>query len=457
MRREIERRSALIACGGLVLGLATPHAPLIFLCAAGVFLLNSLQSRVVFAVFLFVGLLMSPAAPANKIIEQEVFKGFVTVASVPRLYEGRQTCEVDSGGQMLVLFAPAEADLVLGDRIEIAGYAKPLSETGEAYWLSRGVIGVLEPVGMGVTRRGSAFAVIASKWRRGFLDFTEQRLDPRLAKAVDALCFNVDTQLDERFKDQLQRSGTVHIISASGLHVLILASGLFFAMSWLPLPRSWQLVILIAVLLLYATATGLRPPIIRSVVMSTFLLSAYLFRREPDLLSALAVAAVGYLLWQPRAIFDIGFQLSFVVVGALAMFVRYEPHSGKMRERLTQGLGTAVKASFVATIASAPLVAYHFGQISVASIPANLLIAGVLPFITLGALASFAVAGLAPALAAGIMVALVQPLTAWVAAVVSWFGDQGWAVLKVPEFSPYWIPVIYALILLLWRPRARPA
>jgi competence protein ComEC len=249
----------------------------------------------------------------------------------------------------------------------------------------------------------------------------------------------------------------VHIVSASGLHVGLIALLLLWALSLFPIPRWLQLAVLACVLALYAVASGLHPPVVRASIMAFVLAAAYLVRREPDMMSALALAAVVQILWDARAVFDPGFQISFVVVAAFALFsFRASAPKGSPREKLKLNLRNGLGGAILATVASAPLAAYSFGSVSFTSVVANLAIVVVLPVLVVGAmlahLLSFAVAPLG----VGLMVGLVGPLAGWLDFVTESLGGE-WAAVSVPAFSGYWLLLVYGLMLVLWRPRLRPA
>ena len=97
-------------------------------------------------------------------------------------------------------------------------------------------------------------------------------------------------------------TGTVHILAISGLHIGIIIflllvlreSGLF--------------------LLFYSFVTGLRPSVIRAVIMGTTFLLSFLVKKEYHVYNSLGLAAIIILAIWPWQVFDVGFQLSFLSV-----------------------------------------------------------------------------------------------------------------------------------------------
>ena len=458
----------------LIVGLVSLEQPLLILLVVGaVRVANGPGWKLaVLGSFLF-GIIFWPS-PVLRVGDERPFLAEATVDTIPINVKAITRCVIESGGNQYVLdyfrtrpigrghdfkIITTGPHLSRGDVIKIKGTVLPLSPGQRAVNLFRNVSGIVRPETDGITviRRGPLLFQAGVFWRDSFREFSISKLEPRASAALNALCFNDTSELDVRTYLNLQRSGTVHIISASGLHVLIFALGLNVALGFLPIPRGLRLLIIGVILLLYSVGAGMRPPVVRSVAMAGILgLSSYL-RREPDLLSALGITAFGYLLWRPFHVYDIGFQLSFVTVAALGMFVQLSDDESKRAvKRLWDGVLQVSKASLVATIASAPLTAYYFGMVSLVSIPANVLIALTLPALTLSAFFAHAIAGLLPALATGIMIVIVQPLTGWVLWVTEAFGSLSFAAAEVPAFSPWWMIPYYALLLAFWKPKPRP-
>ncbi len=458
---EWTSRPLLLGMAGLLVGMvSTIHVwHIVFLFP---FLAVCRNNRAFVALFigLILGFIRAPLSPVETSAEVRSFQGKAHVIQVPQNTSRGMRVMIESGSSRYLLRVNRDADISFGDLVEVRGEVVPLPEQSAKYWNGQGVSSSIQAdTHPRVLRRGWPIWRWALYMRRSFVAYTDSTLDDRAANVVDALCFNVDAELDQGFRDALRRSGTVHIISTSGIHVMIVAVALAWLLQLLPLPRWSLLVVLAAVLLLYAGAAGFRPPAVRAVVMALIVACAYAFRREGDGLSAWAFAASINLLWTPEVIRDIGFQLSFVIVGALVMFAhlpRTEPSD------LLGNIGKSVKAllwaSVVATLGSAPLVAYAFGQVSLVSIFANLAIELVLTPIMVVALIAWlasSIPGVGPPLCAGLMQVVVEPLTGYLIMMVHVFGDPEWAAIKVPEFNAYWLVLIYGVGILLWRPRSR--
>ena len=455
MRTEIERRPAVIACLALVVGMAAGLSLINAVFILPFLWLRGFSPRAIAAVGFALGVILTPREPPPTPLNQAFVNGPGIIVSVPEVSAGgrRSIVRLETGDYFL--YHEASSMLSLGDEISVKGVIKPLTE-GSDWARRKGISGQVVPNELRVLKPGSDFARLGLAWREGFLGFCRSTMGAPAAQAVGALCFNAGGQLDRETKLNLQRSGTMHIISVSGLHVMIFALGLSGLLSVFPVPRIAQLGLLILLLAIYATATGLQPPVVRSAVMAAIVFCAYIVRREPDLLSALAIAALVFLLWNPASILDIGFQLSFVTVGMLALYLKPAdaPETGLAARQWFQVRRLAV-ASVVASAGSAPIVAYHFGIVSIISVLANLLIVAALAPVTLLALASFGISFVSLALSVGLMRLVVEPLTGWILLVVNVLGSLPFAAVEVPPFNGYWLVPIYAAMLLTWRKHVR--
>jgi len=115
------------------------------------------------------------------------------------------------------------------------------------------------------------------------------------------------------------KTGTAHILAISGMHIGVIAAIFMFTFKMLPMDRRFRLGMTAILLIGYALMTGGRPSVIRATIMAVVLLGGYMFERESDSINLLGLAAFILLLMNPFYLFDVGFQLSFVCVGAIFM------------------------------------------------------------------------------------------------------------------------------------------
>ena len=207
-----------------------------------------------------------------------------------------------------------------------------------------------------------------------------------------------DEAIAAAVKSDFQRSGLAHLLAVSGQNVLLLCTLVLALGALAGLPLRARLAAAIVLVAIYVPLAGAGPSIQRAGVMGIAGLVAALAGRPASRWYALGLAAAVTLALNPLAAGEPGWQLSFAAVAgllALAPGLR----DALTRRRVRVPLAEVAAITVAATAATAPLMALHFEQVSLASLPANLLAAAVVaPVMWLGMIA-IALAQLAPALA----------------------------------------------------------
>ena len=184
---------------------------------------------------------------------------------------------------------------------------------------------------------------------------------------VAAMALGDKSALTHEIRDTYSVSGASHVLALSGLHL-----GIIYGLLWLLLPhRRWpavsQTVILIAIWL-YVLLVGMPVSVVRSAVMLTVYGILSIAHRNKMSVNALAFTAIVMLLWNPEWLFDIGFQLSFMAVLAILLFVPVfeDMFSAQylQEHRWFRRVWGLVAVSVSAQIGVAPLIAYYFGRLS---------------------------------------------------------------------------------------------
>ncbi|WP_343565507.1 ComEC/Rec2 family competence protein [Sphingobacterium sp.] len=192
-----------------------------------------------------------------------------------------------------------------------------------------------------------------------------------------ALLYGFRSDIDEETLRAFTNTGTIHVLSVSGMHVAVLfgfLSLVFRFVTLRPMLRWLPFVITFSVIWLYAFIAGLDPPIARSAIMISFVLSSQYFKRNSSSLNALVAAATVILLCSPRALGDVGFQLSFLAVLGMILFLPIFEKIIVVKKPLMRFFRDAVSISIAAQILTTPLTLYYFGRFPTYFLLANLLV-----------------------------------------------------------------------------------
>jgi competence protein ComEC len=194
--------------------------------------------------------------------------------------------------------------------------------------------------------------------------------------------------------NQLYRdSGLFHILSISGLHMVIMAGAVFVSLRFLLalVPRlaldhaikKWAAVGALIGALGYLLISGVAFATVRSYIMVTIMLLAVLFDRPALALRNVALAALVILVIWPQSLLDPGFQMSFATTTAIiAAFEAWherrrtrdhEPLALGVLGRLVRAVGAIMATTLVASLAVAPFAIYHFHTSQQFALLANVL------------------------------------------------------------------------------------
>ncbi|MDE5997736.1 MAG: ComEC/Rec2 family competence protein [Muribaculaceae bacterium] len=201
------------------------------------------------------------------------------------------------------------------------------------------------------------------------------------ADFLKAILMGDKTGLDENTRLTFAQGGLAHMLALSGLHIGILAG--FFLLLMMPIrlvgQYKWGYILALIVLWFYVALTGFAYSSVRACIMTTFAFIGIVVERKNFGGNALSSACLLIMLFDPGALFDAGFQLSVVCVGALIAFASpLNPIAHRQHPILFYICGSII-ATIVATGASWVLTSYYFSQIPLMFLPTNLLLLPILP------------------------------------------------------------------------------
>lgn len=199
-----------------------------------------------------------------------------------------------------------------------------------------------------------------------------------------ALILGQQQEISSEIIKDYQYSGTTHVLSVSGLHVGFIMLFINFILKPIPNNRKGSFIKLISILVslaIFAIISGLSPPVLRSVVMFSFLAIGNHLRRSGNIYHTLLVSILLILLFEPYFLFDVGFQLSYLALFFIFWLQPILKNIWTPKHKITIYLWNALTVSFAAQIGTLPVCLYYFHQFPGLFFVTNIIILPVLSFI----------------------------------------------------------------------------
>lgn len=344
----------------------------------------------------------------------------VVVLCVPEPKHAREAGEPH--GRVRVTWREPDRSLLQGEPVSVtarirapSGMVNPGGFDYEAYLERQGIDAVASVSGAGrITkqpfmtddRRWMVWRTI-DEWRDRIRQAAAASLHDAALGLYLGMIIGEPDYISPGIRDLFMATGTVHILSISGSHLGLIAVASFFLIrnTCRLLPPTWLLhlsryttptrlaaVLTVPPVVFYTLLAGAQLATIRSLVMILLFLLAVWMGRHSNILLTLAVAAWLIVLHDPKALFDISFQLSFLSVLAIALVLQRTDRKNNMEDaeesvppskivRLRNWLRAYCWMTGGVTLVTLPVVAYYFNQIPWVGLIGNLIIIPVAGFV----------------------------------------------------------------------------
>ena len=204
-----------------------------------------------------------------------------------------------------------------------------------------------------------------------------QGSDAEAYAVVAAMALGDKSALTQDLKDVYSVTGASHVLALSGLHLGII----YTLLSLFVFRRRWQVLSQIIIILsvwAFVFLVGLSTSVVRSAVMLSVYALLSLGHRDRMSVNTLAFTAIVMLMISPMSLFDIGYQMSYMAVFSILLFVPLMEgvftEAYLMSHRIVRWLWGMVAVSLSAQIGTAPLIAYYFGRFSCYFLPTNFIV-----------------------------------------------------------------------------------
>jgi competence protein ComEC len=339
--------------------------------------------------------------PAITFVQAEIF--LVRVIESPVVKQGSIRCEVDviavrrngdwnqvKSRFMLRVYEPSELSclrfgrfyLVRGRPEPLIFFNNPHAFNYSRYLYSQGVRYQLEcskaECCQVVKRDSYGICALAMDIRDYLLKiFKDKGLSGQEFSVASALLLGYVNDIDNKLRSAFAASGTMHILSVSGMHVGIIFIFLETILSFLKKIRYGTTVKCLTEILFiwsYAAITGFSPAVLRAATTLSFLITGKTIKRKPEMLNILSASVFFLLIMNPALLADVGFQLSYLAV--IGIVLLYKPIYDLYVTHLwlPDKIWALIAVSAAAQIATFPLSMFYFHQFPNYFILSNLLI-----------------------------------------------------------------------------------
>ncbi|MCA1063471.1 DNA internalization-related competence protein ComEC/Rec2 [Rossellomorea aquimaris] len=204
----------------------------------------------------------------------------------------------------------------------------------------------------------------------------EREFPPSTAGVTQALIFGETGMISEETMKAFRELGVVHLLAISGLHVGLIFTILYYFLLRIGITKEAVTWIAIGFLLSYIILTGASPSVIRASSMLIVILLSRKVASHLRVIDSFAIVLLLCIVFEPFSVFNVGFQLSFMVSFSLVV-------SSAAIAKTTSSMAQLWKVTLVAQLSSFPIIIYHFYEFSVIGFVTNLLYVPLFSFIVL--------------------------------------------------------------------------
>jgi competence protein ComEC len=290
-----------------------------------------------------------------------------------------------------------------GARLEALGELRappgPTNGFDEAKWLRRqGIHAVLRANTWRVVGRRGGVPGVGDRVGRWLAGDSARGLTGERRDVIEAVVLGRSSGLDQGLLADFRASGLYHCLAVDGLKVAAVAGGVAGVVLLAGLGSYVAQISALLAVAAYALAVGLHPSVVRAALAAGLASVAWLAARQRDRWQALLVGAAVLLAWNPYSLLDAGFQLSFAAVASIFVVT---PRVARLLEGypVQHEVAQLVGVSVACGLATAPVTWFQFHQISLVTVPANVVAVPVVVEVLGLALLTAVVAPVAPPVA----------------------------------------------------------
>ncbi len=282
----------------------------------------------------------------------------------------------------------------------------------ESYLKSKGAKGILEITDWTYVKTISNLKQRISFQRYYLIQHIENTFPTSLVAEAQSLLIGFQENVDSEMTRAYQKLGITHLFAISGLHIAIVSLILFQGLLRMGVRRELAIILLIVVLPIYAILAGGAPSVWRAVLVVEFILITQIKWKMP-MDDALAISFIFFVCFEPWSIYQIGFQLSYLATVSLI-------YSGNLLNRYQSWIMQSFLITFVCQLIVYPLLLFHFYEISLSSLIANIVFVPLFSFIILPINIVLLIVSYFPGQIVGLLFLFYEPIREFLSQFILW-------------------------------------
>ena len=196
------------------------------------------------------------------------------------------------------------------------------------------------------------------------------------ASLAEALLIGYRVDLDKDLVQAYSNAGVIHLIVIAGLHLGLIYLLLIWITGKIPVIKKSKVASFILIFLClwgFAVLTGASPPVMRAVVMFSFIAIGKLFYKRASVFNSLAASAFILLCFNPFILWDAGFQLSYLAVTGIVTTQRYIYNWLYIKNKILNEAWKIASVSLAAQLFTLPALLYYFHQMPLLFLISNII------------------------------------------------------------------------------------
>ena len=283
--------------------------------------------------------------------------------------------------------------------------------------------------------------------RSHIIDKLNQYIPSPAKDVIKALLLGERQDVDPSIKENFQKTGVVHVLAISGLHVGFILFLFILIFSFLRLPYQWKTGLSLFFLFLFVVLVNFKAPVVRASLMAAFYFAGKLSERQSNSLNIIAAAGLLILFFEPQQLLQPGFQFSFAAVGAilygypkLSNIFSLPESSNKIAYYFNKLIRQPFLVSAAAVLGTFPLTWLYYGNLQIGALLINILIIPLIGGFVMLSFLFLITASIGFAAAAG-LAKLLDYYFIVILKIIEWFSDLPFVQIELPP------PTFFILLL----------